>query len=176
MWRGWNSKTKFVWQFVLSYLDVSYNLRISCISGFFLYSNCICLDTSYHFRLYLYFLNNVPYLFKYSCINIFYWPSLYTFYFYEYSACTWFSAAAMVCLVCVLFLLNANHFWNIGEIYGDGVLNPSQLTSIWSPFTMSACQTHWDKSGHIGNFWCQVTHSSAVNDKPERMSNVGSSI
>ena len=32
--------------------------------------NYICLDTSYHFWLYLYFLN-VLYFFKYSCTNIF---------------------------------------------------------------------------------------------------------
>ena len=42
--------------------------------------NYICLDTSYHFRLYLYFLNIVLYFFKYDCINIFHRRSLCTFY------------------------------------------------------------------------------------------------
>ena len=41
----------------------------------------ICLDTSYHFWLYLYFLN-ILYFFKYSCTNIFHRRSLCTFYKY----------------------------------------------------------------------------------------------
>ena len=39
----------------------------------------ICLDTSYHFWLHLYFLN-ILYFFKYSCTNIFHRRSLCTFY------------------------------------------------------------------------------------------------
>ena len=42
--------------------------------------NYICLDTSYHFWLYLYFLNIVLYFFKYDCTNIFHRRSLCTFY------------------------------------------------------------------------------------------------
>ena len=48
---------------------------------FFLYfdiCNYICLDTSWHFWLYLYFLN-ILYFFKYSCTNIFHRRSLCTF-------------------------------------------------------------------------------------------------
>ena len=66
-----------------------FKLQLGCrfdildsISSFFLYfdiCNYICLDTSYHFWLYLYFLN-IPYFFKYSCTNIFHRRSLCTFY------------------------------------------------------------------------------------------------
>ena len=41
--------------------------------------NYICLDTSYHFWLYLYFLN-ILCIFKYSCTNIFHRRSLCVFY------------------------------------------------------------------------------------------------
>ena len=43
--------------------------------------NYVCLDTSYHFRLHLNFLNSVLYFFKYSCTNIFHRRSLYTLYY-----------------------------------------------------------------------------------------------
>ena len=43
--------------------------------------NNICLESSYHFWLYLHFLN-ILYFFKYSCTNIFHRRSLCTFYFY----------------------------------------------------------------------------------------------
>ena len=55
---------------------------------FFLYfgkCNYICLDTSYQFWLYLYFLN-ILYFFKYSCTNIFHRRSLCTFYMNRYNA------------------------------------------------------------------------------------------
>ena len=55
---------------------------LDSISSFVLYfdiCNYICLDTSYHFWLYLYFLN-IIYFFKYSCTNIFHRRSLCTFY------------------------------------------------------------------------------------------------
>ena len=42
------------------------------------------------FRLYLYFLNDVLYFFKYSCTNIFHRRSLYTFYYYQ-NGMIWFS-------------------------------------------------------------------------------------
>ena len=45
--------------------------------------NYICLDTSYHFWLYLYF-SNILYFFKYSCTNIFHRRSLCTFYYIEH--------------------------------------------------------------------------------------------
>ena len=41
--------------------------------------NYLCLDASYHFWFYLYFLN-ILYFFKYSCTNIFHTHSLCTFY------------------------------------------------------------------------------------------------
>ena len=51
-------------------------------SNFFLYFDIckhICLDASYHFWLYLYFLN-ILYVFNYSCTNIFQTRSLCIFY------------------------------------------------------------------------------------------------
>ena len=51
------------------------SLRFALFLYFDIY-NYIYLDTSYHFRLYLYFLN-ILYFFKYSCSNIFHSP--YTF-------------------------------------------------------------------------------------------------
>ena len=52
-------------------------------------SNYICLDTLYHFWLYLYFLN-ILYFFKYSCTNIFHRRSLCTFYSFRMDAELWY--------------------------------------------------------------------------------------
>ena len=46
----------------------------------------ICLDISYHFWLYLYFLN-ILYFFKYSCTGIFHRRSLCTFYGIKLNPC-----------------------------------------------------------------------------------------
>ena len=57
-------------------------IRLDSISYFFFYfdiCNFICLDTSHHFWLNLYFLN-ILYFFKYSCTNIFHRRSLCTIY------------------------------------------------------------------------------------------------
>ena len=57
---------------------------------FFLYfdiRNYICLNTSYHFLLYSYFLD-ILYFFKYSCTNIFHRRSLCTLYMKYNSATT----------------------------------------------------------------------------------------
>ena len=54
---------------------------VDCISYFSYFDICnyICLDTSYHF-LALSLLLKYSFFFKYSCTNIFYRRSLYTFY------------------------------------------------------------------------------------------------
>ena len=67
-------------------LEIYFKHQLSCrfdkpdsISSFFFYiCNYICLDTSYNFWLYLYFLN-ILYIFKYSCTNIFHRRSLCAF-------------------------------------------------------------------------------------------------
>ena len=54
-----------IWAIDLTYWIVYLHLFL-----YFDICNYICLDTSYRFWLYLYFLN-ILYFFKYSCINIF---------------------------------------------------------------------------------------------------------
>ena len=58
---------------------LSYWIVYLHFSLYFDICNYICLDTSYHFWLYLYFLN-ILYFFKYCCTNIFHRCSLCTFY------------------------------------------------------------------------------------------------
>ena len=76
-----DSTSSIFFVFLLSHVS------FSCPGAMHCWQNCTCLDTSYHFRLYLYFWNNVLYFFKHSCSNIFHRCSLYTFYKIKTKAC-----------------------------------------------------------------------------------------
>ena len=65
--------------------------------------NYICLDTSYHFWLYLYFLN-ILYFFNYSYTNIFHIRSLCTFYYF------WKTATQMES-VCIFHGVHCSNAW-----------------------------------------------------------------